>query len=270
MNIQEGFLKQGDKCLRCLRMGQGKKLLIAFHGFGQDAMNFNLLAEFLAEEFTLVAFDFPGQSAGLWKSKHYPDNKLVWHFIQKISTEFEVDKVTLLGYSMGGRAAMCLTEYYPERVEQLVLLAPDGLQKNIWYRLATREFYGRLIFRQVIRNPDIWMKRINSLIEKGIVSRRWQKLVNNTLKNPEFRARVLVDWPFTQNFIPNPVSLKRTLNKLHIPLHLFMGRFDQSFPPEVAERFAGDNPFVHVHVLQTGHHILRSAGLSEIARFLKT
>ncbi|HET8574135.1 MAG TPA: alpha/beta hydrolase [Edaphocola sp.] len=270
MDIQEGFLAQNGKCLRCLRMGQGKKLLIAFHGFGQNATFFSPLAELLEKDFTLVAFDFPGESAGLWKSKHYPDNKLVWHFIQKICADLGVDKVSLLGYSMGGRTAMCLTEYYPERVEQLVLLAPDGLQKNIWYRLATREFYGRLIFRHIIHHPDTWIKRINNLIDKGIISSRWQKLVNNTLKKPEFRAQVLVDWPFTRNFIPNPKFLKRKLGKFQIPAHLFMGRFDQSFPPSVGERFAGNNPFVQLHVLQTGHHILHSSELPEVATVLKT
>src|SRR5690606_1492944 len=163
------------------------KLLIAFHGFGQHAAVFHQLAEFLNANYTVVAFDFPGQSAHLWREKHYPDTKLLWHFIQKISAEFGVDKVSLLGYSMGGRMAMCLTEYYPERVEQLVLLAPDGLQQNIWYRLATHTFCGRLIFHQVIRHPESWMKRIDLLIEKGVVSSRWQKLVRNTLKSHEFR-----------------------------------------------------------------------------------
>lgn len=269
MNIQEGFLAQGDKSLRCLRMGEGKKVLLAFHGFGQDAMAFGPLAELLEKEFTLVAFDFPGKSAGLWKSKHYPDNKLIWQLIQKICADFEVSKVSLLGYSMGGRIAMCLTEYYPERVDQLVLLAPDGLQKNIWYRLATREFYGRLIFRHVMRHPAAWMKRINILINKGIVSSRWQKLINDTLKNPEFRERALVDWPFTQNFIPNPKFLKQKLSKYQIPLHLFMGRFDQSFSPELGEIFTRDNSLIQLHVLQTGHQILRSGELSKVAAVLK-
>lgn len=270
MRIQEGVLTIGDKQLSCLRMGQGTKLLLAFHGFGQDASAFVPLANLVSEEFTTISFNFPGESRSSWQGKIMPSNKTLWPFIQKLCDEFEVKDVTLMGFSMGGRPTMCLTEYYPEKVNRIILIAPDGLKKNIWYRLATREFYGRLIFKRILKKPQPWIRRANYLMDKGIIPSKWRNLVNTTLNKADYRKKLETDWLFTHNFIPNSRRFKKVLSAFNIPCHLFMGKQDRIFPPKEGEAFAKGSPFVHFHLLSTGHQILESNdALLKIADTLK-
>lgn len=267
-NVHPGLLTYGENQLRCLRMGQGKKVMIAFHGFGQNAMAYEPLARLIGEDYTLISFDFPGESADLWKGKKMPDAKVLYYFIQRICAEFQVDKVSLIGFSMGARPALCLTGYMSEKVEQLILLAPDGLQKNIWYYLATHNFYGRLLFHQVLQNPNRWIHYLERWVRLGIVKKRWQHIALNVLNNQSLLEKVGIAWPFTSNFIPQQRFIQKKIRKKKIPLLLFMGSSDIVFPPEEGEIFILNLPKAKLHVLNSGHQLLKSNNLPQIANIL--
>lgn len=262
---QPGFLSHGNHQLRCLKMGQGKKVILAFHGFGEEAISFEPLAKMLTKDYTVIAFDFPGKSSDLWIGKNKPDCKIMSYFIHRICEEFKVEKITLMGYSMGARPALCLMGYLSEKVEKLVLLAPDGLKRNIWYYLATHNFYGRLLLKQILKQPEKWMKYLEKLVNLNLVNKRWQQLAMNTLKDVDAREKIFVDWSFTRNFIPNKRFIIKKIRKKKIPLLLFMGAKDLIFPPEEGKQFIQGLPFAELHVLECGHHIMRDGNLADIA-----
>lgn len=267
-NVQSGLLTYGENQLRCVRMGLGKKVLIAFHGFGQDAMTYEPLARLIGEEYTLISFDFPGDSASLWKGRKMPDLKVLYYFIQRICAEFQVDKVSLMGFSMGARPALCLTGYMSEKVEELILLAPDGLKKNIWFYLATHNIYGKLLFRQVLKNPKKWSDYLEKLVRLGVVKKQWHLLASNALANPSLMEKVNIAWPFTRNFIPQQHFIQKKIRKKKIPLLLFMGNRDVVFPPEEGNTFIQGLPTAEMHVLNSGHQLLKSGNLPFIANVL--
>lgn len=266
--IQPGVLSDGANQLRFLRVGHGKKVIIAFHGFGEDATRFVPLGKLLAEDYTMITFDFPGNSADLWKGKNKPDCKIISQFIHRICAEFKVEKITLMGFSMGARPALCLTGYLSEKVEKLVLLAPDGLSKNIWYYLATHNFYGRLLFRQVVRKPEKIARYRQKLVKLRLVHKPAAKIAQTNLKTQSNRERVLIDWTFTRNFIPNQRFILSKIRKKSIPLLLFMGAKDVIFPVELGRQFIQGLPSAALHVLNCGHQILNSDNLQFIASLL--
>lgn len=268
MVSQFGFLTYKHQQLRCLRMGQGQKVLVAFHGFGQDCTVFLPLGELIQNDYTVVAIDFPAGSSTLWKSRKKPNSKTMSYFLERICADFKVQKVSLLGYSMGARPALCLTGYAPEKVEKLILLAPDGLRKNIWYYLATHSFYGNLIFRNVLKKPEKWLRYFDSLSKIGIVDQRWRKILSNSLMKEDYRKQVLNSWMFTKNFIPDPAYIRRRMAKAKIPLDLFMGKYDTVFPPEEGRLFIENMPLASFHELNCGHQILNADFLEEIAGVL--
>lgn len=267
-NIQSGILADGANQLRCLRMGHGKKIMIAFHGFGEDATRFVPLSKLLQEEYTVIAFDFPGTSAGLWKGKNMPDCKTMAYFIHRICAEFNVDKVALMGYSMGARPVLCLTGYLSEKIDQVVLLAPDGMSKNIWYYLATHNFYGRMLFRHILNNPGTLTRYRKNLTKLGLVKQRSANVAQKTLNCPENRKKVLVDWSFTRNFIPNQRFILNKIRKKKIPLLLFMGAHDPVFSVEEGRSFIQGINTAQLHVLECGHQILKDDNLPQIASML--
>lgn len=256
--MREGLLQREEGTLRCLRMGEGKELIVAFHGFGQQAEDFYELAQRLSAEYTLIALDFPGSNAALWPSKRPPIPKTLWYYLQKILDEFGVEQLHLLGYSLGARMAMVLTEYYPEKVKSLILLAPDGLKRSGWYGFLTRNLYGKWIFNQVLRHPQKWLKRANWLMDKGWPHPRWRGMVNHALGNENYLNHLRTDWPFTRYFIPNTRYLKKVIRKFKLPVWLFMGEHDQVIPIEQGKKWIKGMDEVHFYPLNEGHQLLRS------------
>jgi pimeloyl-ACP methyl ester carboxylesterase len=76
-----------------------------------------------------------------------------------------VEKIDLIGGSMGGFFAMAFATAYPERVRRLILLgSPAGLFREfpLFLRLMGNPILGRLISRLKIRDPETLRKRVFS------------------------------------------------------------------------------------------------------------
>ena len=78
----------------------------------------------------------------------------------------------LLGYSMGGRIALRLLQQIPKQIEKVVLLAPDGLHKNFWYRFATHTIVGRNLFYKSMKNPRLLFSIAKKLRVRGALEQR--------------------------------------------------------------------------------------------------
>lgn len=110
------------------RAGDGPPLLL-LHGFTGSAQSWRPYLDSLAQEFSLIAPDFPGHG-----SSDAPANTARYSIenstadLVALVTQLEISRIHLLGYSMGGRVALHFALCHPERVARLVLAgASPGL-----------------------------------------------------------------------------------------------------------------------------------------------
>src|SRR5215471_12510358 len=117
--------------------GNGPETLFCFHGYGEDGTSFWFLEEKLGSAYTLYAIDFPIHGQTKWNEAYAftPDDLVA---IMKAIHPFNDKKISLLAYSMGGRAAMNLVQIIPDKISHVGLVAPDGLHRNIWYWITTQ------------------------------------------------------------------------------------------------------------------------------------
>ncbi len=66
---------------------------------------------------------------------------------------YHIDKASFMGFSMGARFALALTEGLPNKTEELILIAPDGVKPSHLYHLATGPSIMRRILRSLVINP---------------------------------------------------------------------------------------------------------------------
>jgi esterase len=101
------------------KLGSGKPLFI-LHGLFGSADNWQTIGKHLAEYFTVYFIDLRNHG----QSPHSDD----WNYevmaedLLEIMQEEGLDKVNLLGHSMGGKTAMQFAVRYPEKVEKLVVV----------------------------------------------------------------------------------------------------------------------------------------------------
>ncbi|MDQ0160851.1 2-succinyl-6-hydroxy-2,4-cyclohexadiene-1-carboxylate synthase [Alkalibacillus salilacus] len=106
-------------------IGEGKPLVL-LHGFTGTVATWNELIPYLEVNRQLVLIDLPGH--GQTDAEHVSNMSDVCHDLKSIIHQLGHDKVDLLGYSMGGRTALLFVSYFPEMIDQLILVgASPGL-----------------------------------------------------------------------------------------------------------------------------------------------
>ena len=100
--------------------------LLLLHGFGSSLHTWDSWAEGLQRDHRVVRVDLPGAGlTGADPGGDYNDTHSV-KLLLALMDRLGLAKATLVGHSMGGRLAWRLAADHPERVDKLVLIAPDG------------------------------------------------------------------------------------------------------------------------------------------------
>jgi pimeloyl-ACP methyl ester carboxylesterase len=103
--------------------------LILLHGFGSSLQTWDAWSEQLEKQYRVIRLDLPG--AGLTG----PDTSGVtgdysdargFVVLQALMDQLGLTKASFIGNSIGGRIAWGFAAKHPERVNKLVLIAPDG------------------------------------------------------------------------------------------------------------------------------------------------
>jgi pimeloyl-ACP methyl ester carboxylesterase len=100
--------------------------LVLLHGFGSSLHTWEPWAQALEGRFRVIRLDLPGAGlTGADPSGDYSDGRGV-QILGALMDRLGVTRATCIGHSMGGRLAWRFAADHPERMDRLVLLAPDG------------------------------------------------------------------------------------------------------------------------------------------------
>src|ERR1700761_8646080 len=130
--MESDFLSYRSSRIHYCHWGTGPSLLFAFHGYGESAVSFDLLGQAMGPGYTLVVIDFPFHGKTEWKEGLSFEPAGLLAILEALVLQFPGRdlKWGIIGYSMGGRVALQLVATVPEKIDRLVLLAPDGLKMN--------------------------------------------------------------------------------------------------------------------------------------------
>lgn len=100
--------------------------LILLHGFGASLDTWEPWAKALSAQYRVVRLDLPGFGlTGPDAKGDYSDDRTL-AIIAGLIDQLSVQRATLIGNSLGGRFAWEFAARYPQRVDKLVLISPDG------------------------------------------------------------------------------------------------------------------------------------------------
>ena len=100
--------------------------VVLLHGFGASLQTWDAWAEGLAATHRVVRIDLPGSGLSPPDPAHdYRDERSL-QLLMALLDDLGLPRVSLVGHSMGGRIAWTFAAQFPERVDKLVLVAPDG------------------------------------------------------------------------------------------------------------------------------------------------
>lgn len=246
-------------------------MLFCFHGYGRESDTFYILERRLGSVFTIIAIDVPFHGLTDWKDEIVLKPQYLQQFLLQIRSSLNKENInfSLLGFSMGGRIALHLTQLMPDQVERLILLAPDGLNFNGWRWLASDTWVGNKFMNYTIHNAG-WVAYVLDKAEKWhIIHRSLTDFLSYYLNDDAYRIKFYHRYISMQKFRPSLSKLKRLIRKYRIPVKMMFGRYDQVIPYARGEKFReGIEEFASVKIVDAGHHLLSESHADKIAQLI--
>ncbi len=248
-------------------LGTGSKALLMFHGFGQDCTIYTTAPVGLLQVYKIYTFDLYYHGQSVWMPGELPLEKTMWQEILTLFLNAEhIDKFSLAGFSLGARFALASLQSFPERVQGLFLIAPDGIRVNLWYKLATRLKISRRFFRGMIVDHKRFLKIINAVRSLTLIDNRLLVFAEGQMNTPDKRARVYYSWVVFRKLSLPPSELIPLLEKHDTPTIFIMGKTDYLIDSSLPNTFVKRLKNCKVEVLETSHRGLINAGLIVIQK----
>lgn len=261
MKEERHILRHEGLSLEYITAGEGKQIILAFHGFGRKAEDFDIFRPLLKPHQKLV-----GVNLFQHGKSEFPANRISrkplktreWSaIIAKLLEQEEAENYWLMGYSLGGKLALQSAISLAFKPDGVLLFAPDGIKVNKLYNFTSRTSAGRAIYRQVLKRPKPFFKLADLLKFFRIISEKIHRFVNFHMDTHQKRKLVYETWLIFREFEPDLHDLAKTVEKYEIDFYMVFGKYDKIIPPKHGKRLANLlNNQESLHVLESGHLLL--------------
>lgn len=249
------FNYEGNR-LSYRKMGHGPATLLAFHGFGQSGRVFWSVNETAGYRFRVFAIDLFFHGDSQYTSGHLL-TKTNWQRLMGAFLETQrIQRFSLMGFSLGGRFALTTGEAFTDRLDQLILIAPDGITRSPWYRLATATHAGRGLFRYGLRHLSAFNQIGHALVRVGLLNRTAMRFAELSLSTAGQRTLVYTVWTQFRLITPDVNTVGALLNQHSVRVRFFTGAFDRIVPGTYLLPLTDQLQRYELTVLKTGHNHL--------------
>jgi pimeloyl-ACP methyl ester carboxylesterase len=248
------FISHNGSRLHYIKAGTGKQTLLFFHGFGQDHTVYLPLVQTLAKNYSLYIFDlfFHGQST--WAHNERTLEKAEWKTILGLFLQtHSIDSFSLVGYSMGGKFALATVESFPDLIQKVFLIAPDGVKTSFWYSMATYPFFLRKFFKSMITNYQRFEKLAMTLAKLKLADNGLIRFADYQMGTEEKRKRVYYSWVVFRHITFDIKRIASILNTNKIPMVIIVGQYDNVIRPENMKRFLSIVNDAKLEIVDSGH-----------------
>lgn len=232
-------------------LGKSKSTLIMLHGILASSLQFHHFYPKLSDNFMIMAPDIRGFGHSGYLNPIENIDDLV-EDLKLFLDKFKLEKVTLLGYSLGGGAAMMFAAKYPDYVEKIILLNSVGMRGLPVFRdEGPFDDTGRVTTFDELRDVKVVkqidgiikeqnLKGMKQIIESGLMIVDDPHMVE-TLSEEALRSKNFLDISWASNIFNisdkfNGVSFGNGMVKqIKCPTLIIHGALDHISPLKEAE-----------------------------------
>ena len=231
--------------LFALEKGDGDKVIVFLHGFVDTHEAWRDIQGALAQDTRTLAFDLPGYG----RSIAYPDAGRTKVAVAALQAEFlrrNLDRIHLVGHSMGGAIAALLALENTSSIASLTLLAPGGFGTEINHRILSRYAEAETAeeLSAAMENMYGWNNAVSDETIQRMVDMR--KVKGQRDKLIEISRHLHRDGK--QGVIP-----RDRLASLSMPVKVLWGTQDRVLPTRQAHRLP---PMFASHIFEDTGHML--------------
>ncbi|MEX1201152.1 MAG: pimeloyl-ACP methyl ester esterase BioH [Methylophaga sp.] len=227
--------------------GRGPDLVL-LHGWSMNRRVWQLLKPYLENDFTLHCVDLPGHGDSDWQTGAFDSDKLIPSLAQQLP-----QSAIWLGWSLAGQFALQFANAYPERVQQLIMLAatPKFVADDNWQTAMPVETF-KAFSESLEQDPAQLMQSFLTLMARGA------QFARDTIQ--------ILQEDVIQGHAAHPNALREGLNCLErfdgrqmladlaMPVNVLLGERDNLIPAELAAELKILKPDINCQVVQGAGH----------------
>lgn len=226
--------------------GNGKKNLVLLHGFMENSSIWDDMEQHFSKDFTLIKIDLPGH--GQSETNHNIHTiDFMAEKVKEIADFLKLEKINILGHSMGGYTALALAEKYPSNIETLTLffsttLADDEEKKQIRKRsiAVIDENFDTFVKTSI---PNLFSDTERDILEGKITLAK--EIAKSTNKEGVKAAQLgMAERPDRTSVLEN----------LDAKILIIAGRHDNAVKTENLLKVIPDKTNIKTYVLDCGHN----------------
>jgi pimeloyl-ACP methyl ester carboxylesterase len=241
--------------------GEGPAILL-IHGIGDNSSTWETVQTKLAQRFTVIAPDLLGHGKS---DKPRADYSVAAYAngMRDLLAVLDIDRVTVVGHSLGGGVTMQFAYQYPQLVERIVLVGTGGVTKDVHFalRLASLPMGSEAL--AVLRMPgavpalQIFGRFIGTVFGSTKFGRDLPDVLRVLIELPEPTAssafsrtlRAVVDWRGQV-----VTMLDRCYLTQSVPVQLIWGQDDSVVPVSHAQLAHAAMPGSQLEIFDKSGH----------------
>lgn len=230
--------------------------VVMLHGFGASLHTWEDWAQALSVRHRVIRFDLPAAGlTGADPGGDYSDERSI-QIVTQLMDKLGVARASVVGHSMGGRIAWRLAAAQPQRVQRLVLVAPDGFASP-GFEYGKAPEVGALVelMRHVLPRAVVTMSLKPAYADPAQMTDERATRYHELLRAPGVRPG-LID-RMRQLVLRDPVPMLQTIAA---PTLLLWGEQDAMVPAANAQDYLRVMPRARLVLLPAVGHIPQEEG----------
>ena len=242
--------------------GTGTRPMLAFHGYGMTGRQFEVLQKSILSQYRVYSFDhfFHGQTQlDNWTEQQIltgMPKAMIRNYLEEWFRVNGRQRISLMGYSIGANIALVLLEDYAEWIDEVILMAPDGLSVYKGFNFLMHKPVGKLLFKTVTKSKWLAPGVLKGLKKVKFIDESLYKIAYSEMDTPQKRQDVYYTLNLIKQLQPNVVQVTSQINQYHIKCHLIFGKHDMLFPKSSAMAFISKLNDPQVHEVPMGHWLV--------------
>jgi pimeloyl-ACP methyl ester carboxylesterase len=241
------YVKVEDLNIHYEKEGHGEPLVL-LHGMSNNSQSWKEQIQELKEHYTVIAWDAPGYGKSSDPAKEFKYFKEFARILNGMLDQLKLEKINLLGHSMGAAIAIEFCSLYPNKVNKLILadstrgaaaLTPEGNETKLKNRLFSIENFS---------TEEIAEKRIQALLSPHASEKVYKRVkeIMTQIRPAGYRSVA------NSLYHLNQMSL---LSNINVPVLVICGELDTVTPIKESEAIHEELMNSRLVIIPEGGHL---------------
>jgi pimeloyl-ACP methyl ester carboxylesterase len=261
--------------LHYYKFGTGLQKMLCFHGYGMHGKQFKLFEpEALALKYTFYGFDLFFHKETKLKDQRIETIKKGFskkELADQIATfcRYEqIDRFSVIGYSMGTHYATAIVEEMPERIDEYIVVAPSCLNPGALTKFFSKNRAGNKLLEKLTLSKKALLNTLKLGKRLGFLDEVGYDILSQEFGTEELRFNFYACFTYLRFLETNEPKLLEVLEGQNIRSIFIFGKNDSMYPPKIGNTFIARLKHAEVIILDDNHEMINANFVAKLSRLL--